>query len=460
MGGLDFANLRRRRETRGSYVIQPIANVRVDEAPHFSSSLARSIVRTWQARLFSLGIQRSIDKTKVLRSREDRADRSDRARRGEKSEKPVEMDACVAFFFSLRGRVVAPPSGPQSLSRRKQQSQQQQQPITGRARIIYRESQPPDFPFWQHTWFLLLLLFMAFSLFAVAIFLFLELDHSSPFPAAAAPEGVEITYGTVLKLMHERTKIRLHSHDVPYGSGSGQQSVTGFPNVDDSNSYWIVKSSPDLSAKQGDPIKPGTIIRLQHMRTRKWLHSHLHASPISGNLEVNLFHLMYYNYFCGTVKTSYALTKDFGLNGVQHLTTITKLHIEGTGKTWKQNQKIRLQHVDTGGYLHSHDKKYTRIAGGQQEVCGVRDKRPDNIWLAAEGVYLPITGSQIQAVKVVCYTAPDHSLLAENLVLQVRDAGFHVTSSFGNPCQLYPCCLPCLLAFYSGSEASNTPNWL
>ena len=39
--------------------------------------------------------------------------------------------------------------------------------------------------------------------------------------------------------MHEKTKFRLHSHDVPYGSGSGQQSVTGYPNVDDANSYWV-----------------------------------------------------------------------------------------------------------------------------------------------------------------------------------------------------------------------------
>ena len=45
-----------------------------------------------------------------------------------------------------------------------------------------------------------------------------------------------------------------------------------------------------------------------------------------------------------------------------------RLFIEGSGKTWKQDQRIRLQHVDTGVYLHSHDKKYTRIAGGQQEV--------------------------------------------------------------------------------------------
>lgn len=45
-----------------------------------------------------------------------------------------------------------------------------------------------------------------------------------------------------------------------------------------------------------------------------------------------------------------------------------RVMIEGSGKTWKQDQRVRIQHVDTGAYLHSHDKKYQRIAGGQQEV--------------------------------------------------------------------------------------------
>lgn len=47
---------------------------------------------------------------------------------------------------------------------------------------------------------------------------------------------------------------------------------------------------------------------------------------------------------------------------------IHRVMIEGSGKTWKQDQRVRIQHVDTGAYLHSHDKKYQRIAGGQQEV--------------------------------------------------------------------------------------------
>ncbi|KAL9338724.1 hypothetical protein Peur_067739 [Populus x canadensis] len=220
---------------------------------------------------------------------------------------------------------------------------------------------------------------MALAFLGLSIFLFLNLDldgaSSSPASASsssASDSALEITYGSVIKLMHERTKYRLHSHDVPYGSGSGQQSVTGFPNVDDANSYWIVRPQPGTNAKQGDTIKSGTIIRLQHMKTRKWLHSHLHASPISGNLEVSCF----------------------GGENESDTGDYWRLMIEGSGKTWKQDQRIRLQHVDTQGYLHSHDKKYQRIAGGQQEVCGVREKRADNVWLAAEGVYLPITASK------------------------------------------------------------------
>ncbi|PON74575.1 Glycosyltransferase 39-like [Parasponia andersonii] len=217
---------------------------------------------------------------------------------------------------------------------------------------------------------------MAIGFFSLAVFLFLGLDLDNGYASsasAASSEGVEITYGTVLKLMHERTKFRLHSHDVPYGSGSGQQSVTGFPNVDDANSYWasssIVRPVPETSAKQGDSIKSGTVIRLQHMRTRKWLHSHLHASPITGNQEVSCF----------------------GGDNNSDTGDHWRLLIEGNGKTWKQDQRVRFQHIDTGAFLHSHDKKYTRIAGGQQEVCGVGEKRADNVWLAAEGVYLPVT---------------------------------------------------------------------
>jgi len=51
-----------------------------------------------------------------------------------------------------------------------------------------------------------------------------------------------VTCGSVLKLMNIGYKIRLHSHDVKYGTGSGQQSVTGTDVQEDVNSHWVIKA--------------------------------------------------------------------------------------------------------------------------------------------------------------------------------------------------------------------------
>lgn len=50
-----------------------------------------------------------------------------------------------------------------------------------------------------------------------------------------------VTCGSVLKLMNVGYKVRLHSHDLKYGTGSGQQSVTGTDVQEDVNSHWVVK---------------------------------------------------------------------------------------------------------------------------------------------------------------------------------------------------------------------------
>lgn len=55
---------------------------------------------------------------------------------------------------------------------------------------------------------------------------------------ASAESVNHLTCGSVIKLENEaKPKIRLHSHDIKYGSGSGQQSVTAVENQD-TNSYW------------------------------------------------------------------------------------------------------------------------------------------------------------------------------------------------------------------------------
>ena len=97
-----------------------------------------------------------------------------------------------------------------------------------------------------------------------------------------------LTYGSALRLRHRSSSFHLHSHGINYGSGSGQQSVTAVGQDDDSNSLWQVREAHGTpSVAIGTPISCGDVIRLQHVATRRYLHSHLHTSPLTNKQEVS-----------------------------------------------------------------------------------------------------------------------------------------------------------------------------
>eukprot|EP01098_Paradermamoeba_levis_P014770 TRINITY_DN7210_c0_g1_i1.p1 TRINITY_DN7210_c0_g1~~TRINITY_DN7210_c0_g1_i1.p1 ORF type:complete len:222 (-),score=65.46 TRINITY_DN7210_c0_g1_i1:147-752(-) len=174
-----------------------------------------------------------------------------------------------------------------------------------------------------------------------------------------------VTCGSVIKLKHLKTGFRLHSHKVPYGSGSGQQSVTGYPEGNDANSLWLVKGPHGGSCKTGAPIKRGEVFRLQHVTTGLNLHSHLHASPLSRQQEVSCY----------------------GPDGVGDTGDNWKL--DGTGSVWKRGEKVRFLHDDTGKFLHSHSAyKYQHPIPGQQEVTCNPTAEPNNEWATEEGLYI------------------------------------------------------------------------
>lgn len=98
-----------------------------------------------------------------------------------------------------------------------------------------------------------------------------------------------VTCGSVLKLMNSDFRVRLHSHDVKYGTGSGQQSITGTEVQEDVNSYWTVKPASGSVCQRGEAVKCGSVIRLEHLETKKNLHSHYFQSPLSGNQEISCY---------------------------------------------------------------------------------------------------------------------------------------------------------------------------
>jgi len=154
------------------------------------------------------------------------------------------------------------------------------------------------------------------------------LDSVNPGALCSDARCVQVTCGSVVKLQHLGTGADLHSHEVAYGSGSGQQSVTAMADPEDANSFWAVRaplvrprwpgplclpacsraallpfrrqrtgaraSAPLTSTArpaqgeecpQGTALKSGARVRLQHVNTRAWLHSHHFPSPLTQNQE-------------------------------------------------------------------------------------------------------------------------------------------------------------------------------
>lgn len=71
-----------------------------------------------------------------------------------------------------------------------------------------------------------------------ASLIILVLTSSITLVPSQAETVSHVTCGSVIKLANEaKPAVRLHSHDIKYGSGSGQQSVTAVENQD-TNSYW------------------------------------------------------------------------------------------------------------------------------------------------------------------------------------------------------------------------------
>merc|ERR1712071_311316 len=176
-----------------------------------------------------------------------------------------------------------------------------------------------------------------------------------------ARAGQYVSCGSVIKLQNLAYKVRLHSHDVKYGSGSGQQSVTGTDSTDDVNSHWVVLGTISETCKRGEPVECGSTLRLQHSTTKKFLHSHLFSSPLSGSQEVSAFG-----------------DNDSG----DHWRVVCD------GDFWERDDSVTFKHLDTNTYLASSGHAYGRPINGQLEIVGVTKLDSACKWQAAEGLFV------------------------------------------------------------------------
>ncbi|KAJ8380344.1 hypothetical protein SKAU_G00011220 [Synaphobranchus kaupii] len=177
-------------------------------------------------------------------------------------------------------------------------------------------------------------------------------------------ESSFVTCGSLVKLLNTRHNVRLHSHDVKYGSGSGQQSVTGVEAADDGNSYWRIRGKPNSTCQRGVPVRCGQAIRITHMKTGRNLHSHHFTSPLSNNQEVSAF----------------------GENGEGDDLDVWTVQCGGT--LWEREEAVRFKHKGTEVFLSVTGEQYGHPIRGQREVHGMSSPSHHNYWRAMEGVFI------------------------------------------------------------------------
>uniref|UniRef100_A0A4D5RKA0 Putative secreted stromal cell-derived factor 2 n=1 Tax=Ixodes scapularis TaxID=6945 RepID=A0A4D5RKA0_IXOSC len=195
-----------------------------------------------------------------------------------------------------------------------------------------------------------------------------------------------VTCGSVLKLQNTEHGVRLHSHDIKYGSGSGQQSVTGTDQMDDNNSHWVLKAKRGGSCPRGEPVACGSTVRLEHLTTHKNLHSHHFVSPLSNNQEISAF-------------------GDSGEGDTGDNWTVVC-----SSDFWERGATVRLKHVDTDMWLCASGQTYGRPIGGQMEICGLGHPASSCYWKTAEGVYLR-EGDATLALRATAHTSHLHQEL-------------------------------------------------
>ncbi|XP_054276414.1 stromal cell-derived factor 2-like [Macrosteles quadrilineatus] len=178
-----------------------------------------------------------------------------------------------------------------------------------------------------------------------------------------------VTCGSVLKLLNTKYKVRLHSHEVRYATGSEQQSVTGTEDQEDINSHWVVGAKPPCF--RGEPVVCKGEIRLTHLTTGMNLRSHYFPSPLAREQEVAA--------------------------GAEDAGDLWKVLCDGP--FWRRDEEVMLKHVSTEVYLAVSGNRFGRPIEGQYEIVGVRGSNSPTRWRVSEGVFIHPPESKMELHK-------------------------------------------------------------
>lgn len=207
---------------------------------------------------------------------------------------------------------------------------------------------------------------------------------SSAFQHTLGGRGMQDTFadvaiGSEVSIRHVNTQGGyLHSHAHDYPVGSKQQQITLYPHRDSNNNWRIENATMDGLDEDFDwqtsPVKyvtPGMIIKLEHLTTKKRLHSHDKRPPVS---EVD-----FQNEVSGYGAPGFG--GDANDNWIVEIEHGSKEDPESYKRLRTLRTTFRLKHQLQGCYLFSHKVKLPEWGYEQQEVtCNKNAKKANSLW--------------------------------------------------------------------------------
>ncbi|XP_071164534.1 protein O-mannosyl-transferase 2-like [Mytilus edulis] len=180
-----------------------------------------------------------------------------------------------------------------------------------------------------------------------------------------------IAYGSEFTLKQRRTGgayLHSHWHLYPEEHPPQQQQVTTYAHKDENN-MWIIKPADTQWTKTDSPelVKSGDLVRLEHIVTKRLLHSHREPAPLT--------------------KRHYQVA-GYGVNGSGDANDVWILEVVGgsTGAVVQTvRSQVRLIHYHVRCALQSHDKKLPKWGWEQLEVtCNPNIKDKKTLWSVEE----------------------------------------------------------------------------
>jgi dolichyl-phosphate-mannose-protein mannosyltransferase len=180
--------------------------------------------------------------------------------------------------------------------------------------------------------------------------------------------SVDVAFGSVVTLKSRRpggALLHSHSHLYPEDAGPVQQQITAYSHKDDNNK-WLVKKPDREYNESTDPVEfvvAGSIIRLEHIMTKRNLHSHKEKAPLTK---------------------SHFQASGYGKDGIGDANDNWVVEIVG-GKEGERvktvSSAIRLRHLNVGCYLFTHSEQLPKWGWEQHEVtCSKQISDPNTLW--------------------------------------------------------------------------------